>query len=345
MRQAIKILLVILILTFNSLAFDNFVEDGWKGIKPLKTSRGIAEKVLGTHQKVTKFGLFNYVTADFFAQADYSDFPCEESSYGRGDYNVSPETVLNYKVIFYKQMKLNDLKFQRKKYRREEDSEMTGLVYYINADDAVIISVRTKNGVEYVAEIRFDPTPADKKKFECKNSELAIIKPRAAELKSGKPPKTTSKIKFSSVYTKLNSKTCKPTYKPESDADEPPEICTGYRGYKIYIQMHGISRFWVGREISKDLDSWNMSELSSFLFSGGEPVIEWRLADGEPFACIVRAVYDKQIFDADEKGIANNLIVQNLKGFAPISVSIDATKNKSANEEARRAADAGYEKL
>ena len=157
--------------------------------------------------------------------------------------------------------------------------------------------------------------------------------------------KPDSEIKFSSVYTKLNSKTCKPLWKPENEQDEPSELCTGYKGYKIYIQMHGISRFWVGREISKDLDSWKMSEMPSFLFSGGEPTLEWRLADGEPFALIVRAEYDKQLFQPYEPGMANELGVQNLRGFAPISVSIDATKNKNANEDARAAADAGYRKL
>jgi len=39
----------------------------------------------------------------------------------------------------------------------------------------------------------------------------------------------------------------------------------------------------------------------------------------------------------------NNLVVRNLKGFAPINFSIDARKNKRANAEARRA-DAGYGK-
>lgn len=156
--------------------------------------------------------------------------------------------------------------------------------------------------------------------------------------------KPNSKIKFTSVYTKLDSKTCKPERKPENDMDEPSEFCTGYKGYKIYIQMHGISRFWVGREILKNDDSWRNLELPSFLLSGGEPILEWRLANGEPFALIVRAQYDKQLFN-DEKGWVNELGVQNLRGFAPINVSIDATKNKRANKDARAAADAGYRKL
>lgn len=167
----------------------------------------------------------------------------------------------------------------------------------------------------------------------------AIVEPTPIQIKP------TSKIKFTSVYTKLDSKTCKSKWKPESDEDEVPYFCDGYKDYKIYINTHGISNFYIGREISENMELWTSLKLPSFLFSGFSQTIEWRLADGEPFACIVRAEYDKQIFNLDEKGWANELGVQNLKGFAPISVSIDASKNKRANEEARERADAGYRKL
>ena len=134
--------------------------------------------------------------------------------------------------------------------------------------------------------------------------------------------------------------------KPENDEDEVSYFCAGYKGYKIYVNTHGIANFYIGREISKDMDSLNLESLPVFLFNAGfNQTIEWRLADGEPFACIVRAEYGKQIFQQYESGPANELIVRNLKGFAPINVSIDALKNKRANQEARRTADAGFGKL
>lgn len=171
-----------------------------------------------------------------------------------------------------------------------------------------------------------------------KNSSISDATPDQA--------KPISKITFSSAYTKLNSKTCEPIGKPENEQDEPSEICTGYKGYNIYVSNHGIARFYIGREISKDNDSWTELNLPSFLLNAGsDQIIEWRLANGEPFACIVRAEYDKRLFNPDEGGMANNLIVQNLRGFATISVSIDARKNKRANQEARERADAAYRKL
>lgn len=158
--------------------------------------------------------------------------------------------------------------------------------------------------------------------------------------------KSESKIKFTSVYTTLNSKTCKPISKAKSAEDEIPLICKGYKGYKIFLGEHGLNPpMYIGREISTDLNAWNPLDFPSFNGAEMGQIIEWRLADGEPFAFIIRAEYDKQDFDTDEKGKVNKLVVQNLRGFAPISVSIDATKNKNANEDARRAADAGYGKL
>jgi len=158
--------------------------------------------------------------------------------------------------------------------------------------------------------------------------------------------KAASKIKFTSVHTKLNEKTCQSFREPKSDEDEVPLTCTGYKDYKIFVSTHNVASFYVGREISKDVDSWTNVELPSFVLNAGlNQVIEWRLADGEPFACIVRTEYDERILDPDAKGTINEIVVQNLRGFAPIRFSIDAKKSKCANKEARRRADAGYGKL
>lgn len=176
-----------------------------------------------------------------------------------------------------------------------------------------------------------------------------------AQPKTATPPKNNSatlvavkpdsKIKFSSVYTKLDSKICKPISKAQSAEEEVPLICDGYKGYKIFLGEHGQNPpMYIGREISTDLNAWNPLDFPSLNGVEMGQIIEWRLADGEPFAFIIRAEFDKQDFDTDEKGKVNELVVQNLKGFAPISVSIDAQKNKRANEDARAAADAGYGK-
>ena len=154
------------------------------------------------------------------------------------------------------------------------------------------------------------------------------------------------KVKFSSVYTKLDLKKCKPNSKPSNDEDEVSYLCNGYKNYKIYVNTHGLANFVIGREISANTDSWSSEQMPTFpLNAGSDQIIEWRLAGGEPFACIVRAVYDRQIYDPDAKGMANELMIKNLKGFAPIDEVVDASKNKDANEEARRRADQNYRPL
>lgn len=160
------------------------------------------------------------------------------------------------------------------------------------------------------------------------------------------PFKSNSQTKFSSVYTKLDSKNCQEISKPSSEEDEVPYICDGYKDYKIYINTHGTAHFTVGREISAtEPEAWINLKLPSFHFNAGfDQIIEWRLADGEPFACIVRAEYDKQTVNPDEKGKINELIVQNLRGFAPINITVNAQKSQRSNEEARRRADAAYGK-
>ena len=159
---------------------------------------------------------------------------------------------------------------------------------------------------------------------------------------------TASKIKFSSVFTKLDSETCQPIRRAENDEDAVPDICRGYKDYKVFVEEHGaMPRIYIGREITTDMDAWDASTLPSFTANdtGKGRTIEWRLADGEPFACIVRAEYDKQFINPDEKGMANELVIKNLKGYAPINIVIDARKNARANGEAQKRADAGYGKL
>ena len=157
--------------------------------------------------------------------------------------------------------------------------------------------------------------------------------------------KVDSKVKFSSVYTKLDAKSCQPISKSKNEDEEIPDICRGYQGYKVFVSHHGVvTKIYIGREIGKDVENWDASTLPSFVANnaGNGQIIEWRLANGKPFACIVRAQYDKQLINPDENGMLNELVVKNLKGFAKIDETIDAAKNSRANIEARNRADRAY---
>lgn len=160
-------------------------------------------------------------------------------------------------------------------------------------------------------------------------------------------PQPTRQIEFSSVYTQLDDTTCS-AVKNVIDKDEAPLICHGYGDYMIFVEEHGVfPRFYIGREISEKLDDWSASDFPSFAqnSTGWNMVIEWRLADGEPFACIVRSKIDRSLINPDEKGLTDKFVVKNLKGFGPIEITIDASDTKNANIAARNAADSGFRKL
>lgn len=159
--------------------------------------------------------------------------------------------------------------------------------------------------------------------------------------------KVARQIRFSSAYTRLSPDVCRPIA-DRSQTEETPEICQGYKDYSVYVDYHGTAtRIYIGREISDDPDSWETADVPSFIANqaGNGQVIEWRLADGVPFACIVRAEMDKSLIEPDQKGRINELVIKNLKGFAPINVTINAVKNRKSNADAQKAADAGFKQL
>lgn len=72
--------------------------------------------------------------------------------------------------------------------------------------------------------------------------------------------------------------------------------------------------------------------------------IEWRHADGKPFAVIMRVFKYSQSgeFPFQGKPIGESLIVKGLPGFERIDYEVDARNNARANAKAREMADNGY---
>lgn len=156
--------------------------------------------------------------------------------------------------------------------------------------------------------------------------------------------KTRRKASFSSAYTRLNGQnSCQPV---NMQKDDIAYICNGYKEYKIFVTKDLTYVFmYIGKEISPDNDKWK-DALPIFLPNQYEwkgQIIEWRLANGKPFACIVRTIINKEMLE--QNGGTDTLVVKNLKGFAPINIYIDISKNKNANALARQKADQGYKKL
>jgi hypothetical protein len=155
---------------------------------------------------------------------------------------------------------------------------------------------------------------------------------------------------FSSAYTDLN-KECKDALKEVGEGQDMPLKCKGYGGYHIYIYYSAWASH-INADMDKD-ENVSISLASQSLSYSDEKgrKIEWRMADGKPFAVILRIsnyntekanVTGDNPFD-DKYKTGESLIVKGLKGYEHIDATVDA-KTPDANARAREIADSGYAK-
>lgn len=132
----------------------------------------------------------------------------------------------------------------------------------------------------------------------------------------------SSPPKFTSVYTDLE-KQCKNAFKEVGEGQDMPLVCKGYGGYKISI---GYSAMY-SHLAAETLNGKNVIPLATAEGSNYGKKVEWRLANGKPFAVIVRA--------------NDKLYVKGLRGYEKIDYDVDA-KTPNANQQARDLADKAY---
>jgi len=147
---------------------------------------------------------------------------------------------------------------------------------------------------------------------------------------------------FSSAYTYL-SKDCKWAYS-ESELEEGQDnalICKGYGKYRIYIYYSAMDSFLLIQS-KKNPDDVIFSPAVRGI-NEKEGVVEWRMANGVPFAVIVRS---REYSDPEDgrKLLKESLIVRGLGQYSGIDGIVDTRGNKSAGEEAGNIADTGYRK-
>ncbi len=152
-----------------------------------------------------------------------------------------------------------------------------------------------------------------------------------------KPKKNAPK--FSSVYTDLN-KACK-TIKGENGSDDASD-CRGIAGYRIYI-WDSASTEIIAAEPPDKTDRIIIAT-QGFDFDQTKVKLEWRMANGKPFAVILRVSKYGETNDENPyigKKIGEELVVVGLKGFEKIDFKVD-TKIPNANAKARELADNSY---
>jgi hypothetical protein len=166
------------LLLFSAICFSqsNFqkvsIEKGWKGIKPLNTTKLSVNKLLGVPE-VDDNEYYGYASDEAFVQVNYSTAPCQDNQYKRGKFNVSKDTVLGYDVHIKQRVKLSEIKFNREKYIKDTSGDVANNALYINEEDGVWIGVWTgisqQENDEYIGTIYFKPSKKNAEKFKCKD--------------------------------------------------------------------------------------------------------------------------------------------------------------------------------
>ena len=153
-------------------------------------------------------------------------------------------------------------------------------------------------------------------------------------------------VRFSSLYTNLKTQ-CRPAVKLKKGEEfegDMPLRCKGYGGYEIRVGYSAMSSQFSINLIGKE-DDVVVSTMQPINYDLQRKV-EWRFAQGKPFAVIYRIDLTKGTSaDADmwspQNKTGESLVIKGLKGYEQIDFEIDA-RQPGANLKARAMADQAY---
>lgn len=168
----------------------------------------------------------------------------------------------------------------------------------------------------------------------------------SAALAQSAPSRKSEAVKFSSLYTDLN-RDCRNALKSVGEGQDMPLRCKGYGGYKISIGFSAMaSHLSVDSLNDEYTNSLAMQKIDYDQEKGRK--IEWRLADGKPFAVIMRISKYKDEnagtleYFSERNKAGEFLIVKGLKGHEKIDFEVDVKSGGNPNEKARQLADSNY---
>jgi hypothetical protein len=152
--------------------------------------------------------------------------------------------------------------------------------------------------------------------------------------------KTTGATRFSSAYTNLD-RDCK-TIRGGEGTDDASD-CKGVGGYRVQVWAAAAAQM-IAVESPGKKDRFQIAA-QNFDFNQTKIKVEWRTANGKPFAVIMR-IFKYSDEKADDsayfgKKIGEELRIVGLKGFENIDFTVDA-KTPDANLKARELADNAY---
>jgi glycogen operon protein len=125
----------------------------------------------------------------------------------------------------------------------------------------------------------------------------------------------------------------------EKHGQDIPTLCKGYDGYSVSIDYSACASSF---SITKGEENISLGMQS---VGWKQKTVEWRMANGKPFAVIMR-FYEYEgddLCSSNGKIKSESLMVRGLKGFEHIEESVDA-RTPNANLKARELADKGFAK-
>lgn len=152
--------------------------------------------------------------------------------------------------------------------------------------------------------------------------------------------------KMSSVYTNTQTD-CKAEEK--SEGDEVPFICKEVGGFRLRIIPAGAQAEML-EIVNKQGETVASLGNVGYGYTSAKRMLEWRMANGKPFAVIFRVnIYDeKKATDAGDNPYlpqyktGEKLLVRGLTGYSQIDFEVDG-KDKNANAKAQKLADENFQ--
>lgn len=146
--------------------------------------------------------------------------------------------------------------------------------------------------------------------------------------------------KFSSAFTSFK-KDCKDKFSDIEEGQDMPMICNGPDKYKIEINYSACCEYI---QIASN-NNFLFNLPSQIISTVDNRVLEWRLANGKPFAIILRIDKYNGDIALDAKKVREVLLVKGLSEFSEINYETDIKGKSNPNQEARSLADRSYMRL
>jgi len=145
-------------------------------------------------------------------------------------------------------------------------------------------------------------------------------------------------IAFSSTYTDLAHE-CRDKFNNEEEGQDMPLLCKGRDNYSVHVDFSACCDH-IRVEGKRD---FQLQLPPQTIGSSLNRTLEWRLANGKPFAVIFRIDrYRGDITMPPVQKAGSVLIIKGLLGFSNIDYAVDVKLHHNPNQVARKLADQGY---